>query len=66
MQRDADGDGELAKDELPPRMQQRFEVIDTNSDGTVDRGELQAGFERMRERARGGGRQRPPLEKDDE
>jgi polyisoprenoid-binding protein YceI len=46
---DSNGDGKLQKDELPERMQGRFEELDTNGDGALDQEELQA----LR---RGGGR----------
>ena len=52
---DADKDGKLSKDELPPFMKDRLEQIDTNKDGSVDKAELQAGMSRMRE---GGGERR--------
>ena len=52
---DADKDGKLSKDELPPFMKDRLEQIDTNKDGSLDKAELQAGMARMRE---GGGERR--------
>ena len=42
MRWDADGDGMLALEEVPPQMERRFEQLDTNSDGILDRGELSA------------------------
>jgi collagen type III alpha len=41
-QLDKDGDGKLAKDDLPESMQARFAAIDTNGDGFVDRQEWTA------------------------
>jgi Ca2+-binding EF-hand superfamily protein len=37
---DKDGDGKLAKDELPPRLKDRFEQLDRNGDGFVSAEEL--------------------------
>lgn len=43
MQNDANGDGTLTKDELPPALADRLmERADTNKDGTIDRAELEA------------------------
>ncbi|MEY3143986.1 MAG: hypothetical protein RLY21_2479 [Planctomycetota bacterium] len=43
MQNDANGDGMLSKDELPPALADRLmERADTNKDGSIDRGELEA------------------------
>jgi hypothetical protein len=43
MQNDANGDGVLSKDELPPAMAERLmERGDTNKDGMLDKGELEA------------------------
>lgn len=43
MQQDANGDGKLAKDELPGPLAERiFERADTNKDGFVDKTELEA------------------------
>ena len=39
---DIDGDGRLVTNELPERMQQRFDRMDANSDGYVDEAEMQA------------------------
>lgn len=47
-QNDKDGDGKLAGDEIPERMQQNIERVDTNSDGVVDKAEATAMFSRMR------------------
>lgn len=52
-QRDANGDGKLAGDEIPDRMRQDLKAIDTNEDGEITLEEFQA---RMRQF--GGGR--PP------
>lgn len=73
MQRaDANKDGKLSGDELPPFMRERLEQIDTNKDGSVDKTELEAGMSQMRGGFGGGGRrdgiggarQRPALEED--
>ena len=60
MQRDADGDGKLSIDEVPPRLQERFEQLDTDGDGLLDEQELAA----MRGRL-GRTRRRRPCCKDD-
>jgi Ca2+-binding EF-hand superfamily protein len=39
---DKNGDGKLQKDELPPRLQARFDELDTNHDGALDESELKA------------------------
>jgi len=62
---DANKDGKLSGDELPPFMRDRLEQIDTNKDGSIDKTELEAGMARMRGGRRDGndgGRQRPALE----
>ncbi|MDG2054430.1 MAG: hypothetical protein P8J86_06970 [Phycisphaerales bacterium] len=55
---DRDGDGKIALDEAPQRMQQRFEMFDANSDGYLDAAEFQTMIDRRRQRSGGGGR--PP------
>ncbi len=40
--RDADGDGELTGEEIPERMQERLDSIDTDGNGAVSRKELEA------------------------
>lgn len=59
MAMDADGDGKIAKEEMPERMQQNFQRIDANGDGAVDKEEAQKMAERMNrgDRPRG---DRPP------
>ena len=52
LERDEDGDGRVGRDEVPEQMRQRFERIDSNHDGFIDREELEAMFER-RERFMG-------------
>ena len=49
---DIDGDGRLVKNELPERMQERFDRMDANADGYFDESDLQA----MRGRGGPGGR----------
>jgi Ca2+-binding EF-hand superfamily protein len=50
-QLDKDGDGKLAKEELPEQAQALFDMMDTNADGFVDAQELAA----VRRRMGGGG-----------
>ena len=52
---DADGDGGVTRDELPERMQRRFDSMDENGDGAIDSGEAQAAAERMARFREGGG-----------
>ena len=42
LRRDQDGDGKLSKEEVPPRMAERFDQMDSNQDGSLDRNELQS------------------------
>ncbi len=49
---DADGDGKLSKDEVPPPMQERFDSLDADSDGFITPEEMNA----MRGSFRGGPR----------
>ena len=56
MEMDQDGDGKLSKDEVPERMQRRFDFMDANGDGYVDQDELAGMRERMRQRMQGPGR----------
>ena len=51
MQRDSDGDGKLSIDEVPPQLERRFDQLDTNGDGFLERDELSS----MRGRGRGPG-----------
>ncbi len=41
---DKNGDGKVQKDELPPRLQDRFDELDTNHDGALDESELKPGL----------------------
>ena len=50
LERDADGDGRLSRDEVPEPMEQRFDRMDANGDGYIDQDELEAMAERMRRR----------------
>ncbi len=50
---DADGDGKLTKEELPPGMLRRWQRMDANGDGVVDQQEQAAIIMRFR-RASGG------------
>ena len=54
-QRDADKDGKLSGDEVPPPMQERVAMIDTYGDGGLDMDELKVAAQRMRERMGRGG-----------
>ena len=56
---DQNGDGKLAKDELPERMAERFTDMDQNADGFLDKAEQERILEFMRQRFRDGGG-RPP------
>lgn len=56
---DKDGDGKISKEEAPERMKERFDQMDTNGDGVLDKGEQEAIVNRLRERMRQGGGQRP-------
>lgn len=49
-QRDADGDGKLSGDEIPPPMRERLTMVDTNGNGSIEKEEMQAAAQRMRER----------------
>lgn len=61
MENDKNADGKLSKDEMPERMQGMFSRMDTNSDGFVDKKEIETSMAQMRERGGQGG-QRPPGE----
>ena len=54
MQHDQDGDGKVAKDELPERMQRKFNRADANGDGTIDQDEASQMAERFADRRAGG------------
>jgi hypothetical protein len=60
MERDANGDGLLTKDELDGPMQRGFERMDINGDGVIDATEREAMIKNMADRMsqfnRGGGR----------
>ena len=60
MRRDQDGDGKLSKEEVPPRMAERFDQMDSNQDGFLDQDELQAAARRMRRNMGPPGQGRPP------
>lgn len=49
---DKDGDGKLTKEELPERMQRRFDAMDTNKDGVIDADEQKAAAENSGSRRR--------------
>lgn len=56
-QRDANKDGKLEGDEIPPQMMPRLEMIDTNQDGAIDAEEMKS-MQRMRDRMGGAGQGR--------
>ena len=51
MQRSKRSDGKLTKDDLPERLQGRFEKIDANSDGFIDASELREWLTKVKRRA---------------
>lgn len=53
---DKDGDGKISKAEAPNRMQERFEMIDTNGDGSIDKMEQEALLKKMSDRGGKGSR----------
>jgi hypothetical protein len=55
---DRNGDDVISKDELPKRMQSRFETLDQNGDGALDKSEQAAMLERINE-LRGGQKKEP-------
>ncbi len=57
---DTDGDGKISKDEAPERMKERFDMIDGNGDGFVDKAEQEQLIRRLRERFQQGGQGRRP------
>ncbi|MEI8213924.1 MAG: hypothetical protein WCI02_17370 [Planctomycetota bacterium] len=73
--RDADGDGKLTGDEIPPQMRERLSIVDENGDGAVDKAEAEKAMRRLdgrmnqRPDRQGSGGQgvpprRPPADKD--
>ena len=54
MENDHDGDGKISLDEAPERMQDRFDMMDANGDGFLEKAELEAMTQRFN-------RRRPPL-----
>ncbi len=62
MSGDANGDGKLARSEVPPQFAERnFDRFDANTDGFIDRAELEAGSANLRGPGGGGGGGRLPL-----
>jgi len=53
MQFDKDADGKLKREELPEGMRRMFDRLDTNSDGFIDKSEIDAMMKRF---SGGGGR----------
>ena len=59
MELDKNKDGKITADEVPERMQRFLERMDSNGDGAVDKAEMEAFQEQMRQRwQQGGGRDR--------
>jgi Ca2+-binding EF-hand superfamily protein len=52
---DKNGDGKLSRDEVPELLRDRFDEIDRNKDGFIDKEELTAVGDRVRRRMREGG-----------
>ena len=52
---DKNGDGVLTRDELPPRLADTFDRIDTNKDGKLDKQEVAALLRVLRQRQGAGG-----------
>ena len=57
MKRDANGDGTLSVDEVSDGFAKRFDKVDTNGDGVIDRAELEAMPSRQKKKEK-------PLDKD--
>ena len=55
MQADTNKDGKISKEEAPERMRDGFDRIDTNSDGFLDKAEMEAMAQRFQGMQRGGG-----------
>ena len=55
MQLDADGDGKVSKSEAPEQMRSRFDMLDGNGDGFIDRAEVDALMRRFQGGAGGQG-----------
>ena len=60
MEFDLDGDDRVTRDELPERMQRRFEFMDANQDGFLDDSDMEEMRNRFREGRGRGGRGRGP------
>ncbi len=62
---DANKDGSLSQEEMPPDRRDRMIMADANGDGKVDRAEMTTSMQRMRSAARvsaaAAGQTRPPV-----
>ena len=56
---DKDGDGKISKDEAPDRMKDRFDSMDSNGDGFIDKAEQAALIRRFQQGGGGAGGGRP-------
>ncbi len=57
---DADKDGKLNREEMPERGRENFDNTDSNSDGFVDRTEMIAALNKLKQRMAGAGAGGPP------
>ena len=57
---DTNGDGKIAKSEIPEQMLQRWSRMDTNNDGFIDKKELEELAERIRGFSRSGNSRNRP------
>jgi collagen type III alpha len=55
---DKNGDGKISKEEAPERLKERFDFMDGNGDGFIDKDELEKMAQRFRGRGGPSGRGR--------
>jgi Ca2+-binding EF-hand superfamily protein len=60
---DKDKDGKVSKEEAPDRLKERFDQVDTNSDGFLDQAEMRQMIERMQKAGGKAGNRRPNSDK---